>query len=101
MDELDALRAEAEALGIKVDGRWGVDRLRAEVSAARPAEDDEPDDDEPGDDDQGDDELDADDELEESYSPVTSLEPELPRPFRAGGHVNHGDGRGWVLEPEE
>lgn len=28
------LRAEAEAAGVKVDGRWGVDRLREEIAAA-------------------------------------------------------------------
>lgn len=28
------LRAEAEALGIKVDGRWSIDRLRAEIKKA-------------------------------------------------------------------
>jgi hypothetical protein len=32
--ELEALRAEAEALGVKVDKRWGADRLRAEIDAA-------------------------------------------------------------------
>ena len=31
--DLDELRAEAEALGVKVDGRWGVDRLREEIAA--------------------------------------------------------------------
>ena len=64
--ELEVLQAEAEALGIKVDGRWGVDRLRSEIEAAQP--DDEP-----------------DDEL----APVV---------HRAGGHINYGDGRGWVVE---
>ena len=29
-----ALRAEAEALGIEVDGRWGETRLRVEIAAA-------------------------------------------------------------------
>jgi hypothetical protein len=33
--ELDQLRAEAEAAGVKVDGRWGVDRLREEIAAAQ------------------------------------------------------------------
>jgi sRNA-binding protein len=33
--ELEQLRAEAEALGVKVDKRWGADRLRAEIAAAR------------------------------------------------------------------
>jgi hypothetical protein len=32
---LDALRAQAERLGIAVDGRWGVARLQHEISAAR------------------------------------------------------------------
>lgn len=29
--DLDELRAEAESLGIKVDGRWGEQRLRDEI----------------------------------------------------------------------
>lgn len=33
-DPLDALRAEAEALGVRVDGRWGEARLREEIAAA-------------------------------------------------------------------
>ena len=37
-DDLDALRAEAEAAGVKVDGRWGADRLREEIEAAGAAE---------------------------------------------------------------
>ena len=32
--ELEQLRAEAEAAGVKVDGRWGADRLREEIEAA-------------------------------------------------------------------
>ena len=31
--ELDDLREEAEAAGVKVDGRWGADRLREEIAA--------------------------------------------------------------------
>lgn len=31
----DALRVEAERLGIKVDKRWGPDRLRAEIEKAQ------------------------------------------------------------------
>jgi hypothetical protein len=31
--DLDELRAEAEALGVKVDGRWGEQRLRDEIAA--------------------------------------------------------------------
>ena len=30
---LDALRAEAEAAGLRVDGRWGEARLRQEIAA--------------------------------------------------------------------
>ena len=30
-DELAALRASAEILGIKVDGRWGKERLEKEI----------------------------------------------------------------------
>jgi len=32
--ELGRLQVEAEAAGVKVDKRWGVDRLRAEIAAA-------------------------------------------------------------------
>lgn len=32
--ELEQLQAEAEVAGVKVDGRWGVDRLREEIDAA-------------------------------------------------------------------
>lgn len=36
-DGLDALRAEAEAAGVRVDRRWGETRLREEIAAvARP-----------------------------------------------------------------
>jgi hypothetical protein len=38
--DLDELRAEAEAAGVKVDGRWGAERLREEIDAAK-AEPDE------------------------------------------------------------
>lgn len=34
-EDLDALRAEAEELGIDVDGRWGPSRLRAEIEQAK------------------------------------------------------------------
>jgi hypothetical protein len=33
--ELERLRAEAEAAGIKVDGRWSIQRLREALAAAR------------------------------------------------------------------
>lgn len=32
--ELDHLREQAGAAGVKVDGRWGADRLREELEAA-------------------------------------------------------------------
>lgn len=35
--EKAALKAEAEALGITVDGRWGVTRLQAEIAAKKSA----------------------------------------------------------------
>ena len=38
VSELDSLRAQAEAMGIKVDRRWGADRLRDEIAAAAGAE---------------------------------------------------------------
>ncbi|HEY9417056.1 MAG TPA: hypothetical protein VIQ30_20045 [Pseudonocardia sp.] len=31
--DLDELRGQAEALGVKVDGRWGAERLREEIAA--------------------------------------------------------------------
>lgn len=37
--DLDALRAEAEALGVEVDRRWKQARLAKEIAAAKPAED--------------------------------------------------------------
>jgi len=33
-DDLDTLRAEAEAAGVKVDKRWGAQRLQDETAAA-------------------------------------------------------------------
>ena len=32
--ELEALKAQAEELGLKVDGRWGAERLATEIEAA-------------------------------------------------------------------
>jgi hypothetical protein len=34
-DDLDALRRIAQNLGVKVDRRWGVDRLRQEIAATQ------------------------------------------------------------------
>lgn len=34
-DPLEELRAAAEAVGVAVDGRWGVKRLQREIDAAR------------------------------------------------------------------
>lgn len=85
-EELDDLRAEAEELGVKVDRRWGAERLREEIAAAR-RDDDEPDDD--GDLEVND--LDEPDESDEHAPPV----------LRAGGHIDRGDGRGWVVEQDE
>ena len=36
-DDMEALRSQAESLGIEVDRRWGVKRLRAEISRAEKA----------------------------------------------------------------
>jgi hypothetical protein len=33
--DLDALRAKAESAGVKVDKRWGPDRLYEEIAAAK------------------------------------------------------------------
>jgi hypothetical protein len=38
LDEKAQLRAELEAHGIEVDGRWGLKRLRAEAATARETE---------------------------------------------------------------
>lgn len=80
-DEIEELRAQAEALGVTVDGRWGTDRLRSEIEAAQP----DPADDEPADDDATGDEPADDDATDDE-----------PAAYRAGGYVNSGDG--WVLE---
>lgn len=37
-DELGELTAQAKALGIKVDKRWGVERLAEEIAKAQKAE---------------------------------------------------------------
>lgn len=34
VDDLDALRTQAEEAGVKVDKRWGVDKLRQEIEKA-------------------------------------------------------------------
>jgi hypothetical protein len=34
VDDVEALRAEAEKAGVRVDKRWGADKLRAEIAAA-------------------------------------------------------------------
>lgn len=36
-DELQALRAEAAALGVDVDEAWPIDRLRTEIATAKAA----------------------------------------------------------------
>lgn len=40
LDDLEALRAEAEDLGISVDKRWREGRLRDEIEKARAADED-------------------------------------------------------------
>lgn len=37
VSEKDALKAQAEALGIEVDGRWGIARLTSEIAAKQAA----------------------------------------------------------------
>lgn len=37
-DDIEALREEAQALGVHVDGRWGAKRLRDEIAKAREGE---------------------------------------------------------------
>lgn len=99
-EELADLRAEAQAAGIKVDGRWGVERLRAEIALVRgdtihdvrvldePAAE--------GEQDAGPDSVEPEDEQPED-------EPEEAETtvHRAGGHIDRGDGRGWVIEQDE
>ena len=34
-DEINRLRAQAERLGIHIDGRWGVNRLQQEIAMAK------------------------------------------------------------------
>ncbi|MEL6584052.1 MAG: hypothetical protein AAFQ36_09490 [Pseudomonadota bacterium] len=34
VDEVDVIRATLEGLGVKVDKRWGIERLREELAAA-------------------------------------------------------------------
>ena len=113
-DELATLRAEAESLGVHVDGRWGAERLRSEIANAQSEPADELDD-EPADelDDEPADELDdepADEPADELDDRPAEVEPEaMPQPaesaleaptplIRAGGHIDYGDGRGWVVE---
>ena len=94
-DELATLRAEAEAAGVKVDGRWGVDRLRSELEAAQPdAEED------PSESMESEPEAESDAAGEEDPSESMESEPEAEPDtvHRAGGWVDRGDGRGWVLE---
>lgn len=81
-DELEALRAEAAALGVAVDGRWGEARLCDEIAAvvnagAAPA-----------------------DAQENSEGPDDVLAPMEAPYVRAGGHIDRGDGRGWMPEGE-
>ena len=40
--EKDALRHEAAALGIEVDGRWSADRIKSEIEAVQAAQQQEP-----------------------------------------------------------
>ena len=74
--ELEELRAEAESLGVAVDGRWGADRLRDEIAAAK---------------------ADDDDDGDQADEAETVDEPKGDGK-RAGGWVNRDDGAGWVLE---
>lgn len=37
VDDKAALKAEAEALGIAVDGRWGVERIKTAIAEAKGA----------------------------------------------------------------
>lgn len=134
-NELAQLQAEAEALGIKVDGRWGAERLRTEIEvaaevkrreleawqAAAGGEHHPPPDEkasetgpdstlgqDPGDPDvpvagAPDAQEGAQDEPELTEDEaIAALEDErdddLPTPIRAGGHIDYGDGRGWVIE---
>jgi hypothetical protein len=80
---IDDLEARAEHVGLKVDGRWGPDRLREEVEAAEaaaavpPAEPGAP--------------------IEED-SDITDTDEAPDAGYRAGGHIDRGDGKGWMVE---
>ena len=76
--ELEELRAEAEELGVAVDGRWGADRLREEIDKALDAEE-------------------ASGAVDQADEAETVDEPKGDGK-RAGGWVNRDDGAGWVLE---
>lgn len=78
-DELAALRAEAEAAGVKIDGRWGADRLRSEIESAQPSP-------------AGAGETDPPESMDLAGEPAPDVV------YRAGGWVDRGDGRGWELE---
>jgi len=90
---IDDLETRAERVGLKVDGRWGVDRLREEVEVAEAAAAVPPA--EP---------VGSDVPLKDSDN--TDTEPELDETsldewvdaIRAGGHIDRGDGRGWMVE---
>jgi len=93
-EEYAELQARAEAVELTVDGRWGVARLREEVEAAEaampgveeatPAEiRDAPIEDETG-------------EFDEP--PLERMDKTDTDATRAGGHIDRGDGRGWMVE---
>ena len=128
--ELEELRAEAEAAGIDVDRRWGKDRLRREIDVAGPEPEVAREFGEQAEDGNGPEpEAEPISELEawqaaergEHHPPAADIaiveeEPALqaaladeepepdeqPEPVhRAGGHVDFGDGRGWMPEQVE
>lgn len=116
--ELEELRVEAEAAGIDVDRRWGKDRLRREIDVAGPEPEVAREFGEQAEDGNGPEpEAEPMSELEAwqaaergEHHPASAdivaeqpePEPAQPEPVhRAGGHVDYGDGRGWMPEQVE
>jgi hypothetical protein len=81
--EVERLRRAAETLGVKVDRRWGADRLRQEIAALEPDMVEQP-------------ETSTVDEAQQPTADETPPAEGFPR--RAGGHIDRGDGRGWEVE---
>jgi hypothetical protein len=91
---LDELKGMADERGLPTSG------TKQQVAQRIVDHDDEHDKDLDGLVDPQPDEPEADDEPEPEPEPETDEPEPKPEPKRAGGYVDHDDGRGWVLEPE-